>query len=372
MLRFLPIGFALLAAAAFATSDVSAATGDWPQYGFTAHGRRENTQETILTRKTVPHLVQKWTANINLGQSPAAMVVNGIVYASGTTGGLYALDAGTGTQLWKADASSVPAVADGVVYAGSRDGNVYALDAETGAVRWKAPAGVVGPPISVVRGVVYAGTDDGHTVAIDARTGSIKWSNIAAQPPRDVVSAPAVADGVVVARSEGGVLSAFDARTGASLWTTQHPGNDFTSQPVSIKGTVYITDDWYLYAFDTKTGQTRWQTPAGDTRSSSIAMDGGHIYLKEAGGRLETFDATTGQLLSYSQTGRPPMDVTPALANGVLYISGTDNIGPATTAYDAHTGKQLWQDTSTGGTPTIANGMLYVATNGSISAYGLP
>lgn len=299
------------------------------------------------------------------------MVANGIVYASGASGGLYALDARTGTQLWKSGASSVPAVADGVVYAGSRDGNVYALDAETGAVRWKAPAGVVEAPISVVRGVVYAGTDDGHAVAIDARTGSIKWSSWAGSS-RPVVSAPAVADGVAVARSEGGVLSAFDARTGASLWTTQQRGNDFTSQPVSIKGTVYITDDWYLYAFDTKTGQTSWQTPAGDTRSSSIAMDGGHIYLKEAGGRLETFDATTGQLLSFHQTGRPPIDVTPALANGVLYISGMDNIGPATTAYDASTGKQLWQDTSTGGTPTIANGMLYVADRGTLSAYGLP
>src|SRR3569832_441844 len=216
-------------------------------------------------------------------ETPAAMDAHGIVHASGASGGLYAHHARTGTQLWKSGASSVPAVADGVVYAGSRDGNVYALDAETGAVRWKAPAGVVEAPISVVRGVVYAGTDDGHAVAIDARTGSIKWSSWAGSS-RPVVSAPAVADGVAVARSEGGVLSAFDARTGASLWTTQQRGNDFTSQPVSIKGTVYITDDWYLYAFDTKTGQTSWQPPAGDMRSLSFVLVGGLFFFLVVGG----------------------------------------------------------------------------------------
>jgi len=299
----------LAAAMVLTASQASAATGDWPQYGFTAQGHRDNTQETILTRKTVPHLVQKWSANIALAQPSVAVVANGIVYVAGHNGGLYALDAATGAQLWKSGGSSTPAVADGVVYVGSRDGNVYALDAETGAVRWKAPTGIVESPIAVAGPFVYAVATDGHVAAIDAVTGVVKWTT----PPFGSgyrLSGPAVADGVVFVASMQR-LSAFDARTGASLWVRNVGNTSFMSQPVSYKGTIIVSDGFTLYAFDAKTGETRWTSGEGDTRDSSIALAGGHVYLQEADGLLENFDATTGQLVSFTPASncgrtRPP------------------------------------------------------------------
>ena len=122
----------LAAVMILAASEASAATGDWPQYGFTAAGRRENTQETILTRETVPHLVQKWSAQIDVNPYSAPAVANGMVYVA-RSHHLYALDARTGALVWNAKiglrSESSPAVADGVVYVGSLTG-IHAFDAE--------------------------------------------------------------------------------------------------------------------------------------------------------------------------------------------------------------------------------------------------
>jgi hypothetical protein len=67
--------------------------------------------------------------------SPA--VANGVVYFGSDDHHVYALNASTGSKLWRFTTSnkvgSSPAVANGVVYVGSFDNNVYALNANTGA-----------------------------------------------------------------------------------------------------------------------------------------------------------------------------------------------------------------------------------------------
>jgi len=64
-----------------------------------------------------------------------------VIYFGGDDGNVYAVNAVTGSQIWKratnGPAPATPAVADGTVYIGSYDGKFYALDAKTGALRWK-------------------------------------------------------------------------------------------------------------------------------------------------------------------------------------------------------------------------------------------
>ncbi len=329
----------LLAAAAtmLAAPEVCAATGDWPQYGFTAAGRRENTQETMLTRKTVPHLVRKWSAQIEINDS------------------------------------SAPAVANGIVYVGSGDSRLYAFDAETGAVRWATLTGDNGveSPVTVAKGLVYAGSGHGDIFAIGAKTGIVKWAVTAVRAAP--ISAPVVADGIAYFANAAGELSAFDAKTGASLWSQEFSFFGFASAPATYKGSVFVSDGWYLYAFDAKTGQTRWASQDGDARASGIGMAGGHIYVEDSSGLLETYDAATGQL-KWTDTGQPMLASAPALANDVIYIGGKNGNQSALSAYDTRTSKRLWQDQSTSefGTPTVANGMVYVSNGNTFSAYGLP
>jgi outer membrane protein assembly factor BamB len=87
---------------------------------------------------------------------------------------------------------------------------------------------------------------------------------------------------------------------------------------------------------------------------------------------LWNFDALTGKL-NASRTG-VPMDSTPALANGVLYI-GSDEQTNTISAYNAANGKLLWRAPTAGwaqSPPTVANGMLYVGSHNQFTAYGLP
>jgi outer membrane protein assembly factor BamB len=182
MNTLLRISLLTAAAMMLAAPEVCAATGDWPQYGFTAQGRRENTQESILNTKSVARLVRKWSVNIRIAPSLAAAVANGIVYLGSSDHHVYALDAKTGAPVWNAQTGgavlSSPAVVDGVVYVGSDDKHIYAFDAETGATRWTAPTGTYGveAPVAVARGVVYAGTLDHRVLAIDAKTGVVRWT----------------------------------------------------------------------------------------------------------------------------------------------------------------------------------------------------
>jgi outer membrane protein assembly factor BamB len=66
--------------------------------------------------------------------SPA--VSNGVVYVGDGYGVLYAVDALTGTEMWRFKTIgfvySSPTVSNGVVYIGSNDKNLYAIDAVRG------------------------------------------------------------------------------------------------------------------------------------------------------------------------------------------------------------------------------------------------
>lgn len=382
MKKALVSGMALLAAVIFTAGDVSAATGDWPQYGYTAKGDRDNTQETILSRKTVPHLVRKWSANIQAAPFGGPVIANGIVYVASYDGQLYALDAKTGAPVWQVATGgnlySSPSVADGLVYVGSR-GRVRAFDAEAGAQRWSvAINGTVVMPLAVADGVIYGGTDTGFATAIDAKTGVIKWST--QFNPYDTVSTPVVAHGIAYFNSDMNI-NALDTRTGALLWQ-QHLDNEMghPGVPAVYKDLVITRSDSHLSAYDAKTGQLRWWVPT-DSIMGSIALAGGHVFAAESV-YLVSYDAMTGKDQYWNYVGFDTTE-TPALANGVIYLGIVPLGREAATisAFDSDNGKLLWQAPTAGGVsapPTVSNGMLYVSSGGfavggiQFAAYGLP
>ena len=87
------------------------------------------------------------------GQEATPIVVDGVMYTSGTWGFVYAVDAATGKELWKFDPQADPraarnpccdlvnrgvAVWKGKVFVASVDGVLHALDAKTGKQLWSA------------------------------------------------------------------------------------------------------------------------------------------------------------------------------------------------------------------------------------------
>jgi len=106
----------------------------------------------------------------------APAVVNGVVYVGSDDDYVYALNASSGTLLWRYQTGylvdSSPTVVNGVVYVGSYDDYVYALNASTGTLQWRYQTGswVYSSP-AVVNGVVYVGSYDDYVYALNAVVG---------------------------------------------------------------------------------------------------------------------------------------------------------------------------------------------------------
>jgi quinohemoprotein ethanol dehydrogenase len=140
------------------------------------------------------------------GQEATPVVVDGIMYTSGTWGYVYAVDAATGREVWRYDPKSDyfagrnpccdlvnrgVAVWKGKVYVASGDGRLHAIDAANGKKIWEAdtitdhklPYASTGTPQIAGDVVVIgnAGADmgrggvRGYVAAYDLDTGAFKW-----------------------------------------------------------------------------------------------------------------------------------------------------------------------------------------------------
>jgi len=137
------------------------------------------------------------------GMEANPIVVDGVLFTSGTTGRAYALDAVTGEEHWYFDPQSDGqvnrytccdevnrgvAVWDGMVYVASLDGRLFGLDATTGTVLWEVDTFIYkdraytssGAP-EVAGDVVVignAGADydaRGYVSAYDLKSGELRW-----------------------------------------------------------------------------------------------------------------------------------------------------------------------------------------------------
>jgi quinohemoprotein ethanol dehydrogenase len=133
-------------------------------------------------------------------QEGNAVVYKGVMYEVTGLGKVFALDAVTGTVLWKFEPPALGvtpllannrgvALGDGKVYTGALDGIEYALDQRTGAVVWKhayGPGGVASgyfstaPPL-YYNGMIIQGISGGdwgaraYVLALNAKTGREIW-----------------------------------------------------------------------------------------------------------------------------------------------------------------------------------------------------
>jgi alcohol dehydrogenase (cytochrome c) len=174
--------------------------GDWGN-------TRYSTLEQITT-SNVANLKGAWMARLDgsgfdtkFSQQASPVVVDGVMFVPTGQQDIFALDAKTGTQIWKYTSDAEPksaggwnnrgvAVADGKVFAVQKDLRVIALDQKTGERQWMAvmgedvPAGVgayiTSPPV-YFDGLLYvglAGGDGGlrgRIHALDAKTGKELW-----------------------------------------------------------------------------------------------------------------------------------------------------------------------------------------------------
>jgi outer membrane protein assembly factor BamB/serine/threonine protein kinase len=268
------------------------------------------------------------------GESGPA-VVDGTVYV-GSAGGLYALNAANGHVRWSypsGSAESSPVVVDGTVYVVGADGNVHALNAANGHVRWSHSITYAGTGLAVADGLVYVSSigDIGYVYALDAATGHLSWSFKTgdARESVPVVAAGTVYVGCGNGMGSSGTVFALDAATGHRRWsaTTGLAGNvqpPVESSPAVADGTVYVGSDYGdVYALDVATGHLRWSSATEGAVVSSPAVDGGTVYVSSEDHKVYALDTATGHLVWSYPTGNIIV-ASPAVAGGIVYVGSDD------------------------------------------------
>jgi len=229
-------------------SDPSGRPASWPAYGHDHDQTRTNTAERSITAASVAGLTRVWD-------------IGDLVGVTGT-----------------------PVVESGTAYFADWKGVVHAVDAETGAVRWTSEVGgtIVGA-CALDEDGVYVGTGaDVHR--LDRATGERDWTVRTDDHPQAQISAsPIVVDGLV-------------------LQGTASFENMVAKDEYAFRGSIA--------AFDTATGEQRWQfrtTPADDQAGA-----GAGIWSTPA------IDTDRGLL--YVGTGQGLAPPTPPLADSILAI----------------------------------------------------
>lgn len=261
--------------------------------------------------------------------------------------------------------TSSPAVVNGVVYFGTLGGSVYALDAGTGAQVWRfnMPVSNLDAPIAAS---FLASSGAAHSTGLDAQVDNIQplQVNFAAVVP----SSPAVYNGAVYIDDDAGHLYALDAGSGKELWSSTVPG--VTGNPTVLDGTIYLVasnainappyTSTNLYALSPGAGGIVWNSTTPSPLSpyaDEVAVVGGVVYAGSY-----AFDASTGAEIWNSTIGNLE---SPAVVNGTVYACSTDGYGVH--AVRADTGERTWNATTQGGLhlfscshPAVGSGIVYV------------
>jgi eukaryotic-like serine/threonine-protein kinase len=364
---------ALLVAPAGGAASFAAQSGNWVEAGFDAANTLNNPGEVVLTTANVAQLVPSWNLAAAAGGAPT--VVDGHVYVESVSA-VNAFDATTGDPQWSFPITGTAffshvAVAGGVVYALQQTPpTLFAIDAATGTALWKLKvADGCGAPVTVVAGIVYVGScGDSRLTAVDTSTHKVKWSFAA----DGQVGRPAVVGGHVYLASFNGKVYSLDEATGAFQWSVDL-GSVILEDPSVANGIIYIgTKAGIMYALDASNGSEDWHYQTGDTYTTDAAIANGTVYFGAHDTYLYALKAKTGRLRWKFKTGKPII-TNPTIANGVVYLSSYDKF---TYALDAATGAKLWSFLA-GSSPlwniAVSNGSLYCGyATGHLRRFTLP
>jgi len=239
------------------------------------------------------------------GLEATPIVVDGIMYAVGNWGRVYALDAANGTELW--------------TYNPGVDGQWWGR---------YACCDVVNRGLAVAGNRIYVGSLDGYLHALDARTGKLIWKvdTLVSRGPKDfhyfISGAPVLAGKLVVIGNGGsdftgarGFISAFDAGTGAFKWRFFTVPRDPRQGPQEEPHLTAALPTWSSgYDWSSGGGGSAWDGLAYDPQLRLVYAGTAHaspyrIELRPQGGADQLYTdsilaihADTGELAWHYQT----------------------------------------------------------------------
>ncbi len=223
--------------------------GSWLAHGRTYDEQRFSPLDDI-DQNNVGNLglAWHWDTNTTRGLEATPIVVDGVMYTTGSWSVVWAHDAKTGELLWEYD-PMVP-----------REWARYAC------------CDVVNRGVAAWKGRIYSGTLDGRLLALDAATGKVAWEvlTIDKARPYTITGAPRIVDGKVIIGNGGaeygvrGYVTAYDAASGEELWrfytVPGNPEEPFENDAMELAASTWHGGEW-------------WKVGGGGTVWDSMAYD---------------------------------------------------------------------------------------------------
>ena len=278
------------------------ATADYPEQWLT-HGLNYSEDRfsplNEITKENAHQLGLAWVTDLGSkrGLEATPLIANGVMYLSGAWSTVYALDAGTGKELWKYD-PKVP-----------------------GAQAEKLCCDVVNRGVALYKGKVIVGTLDGRLIALNAGDGSLAWSvqTTDTTKPYSITGAPRIVEGKIIIGNGGaefgvrGFISAYDPENGKLVWrfytVPGDPSKPFENKAMETAAQTW-SGDWYKYGG----GGTAWDAMAYDPELKLLYVGtgngspwdrkyrsngvGDNLYLSS----ILALNPSNGELVWYYQT----------------------------------------------------------------------
>jgi alcohol dehydrogenase (cytochrome c) len=294
----------------------------WPTYNGETGGNRFTTL-TQISKKNIARLAPKWIFPVpNAGRLQLTpVVVDGIMYVTAPNQ-CFALDAGTGRQIWH---FKIPQQAGMTTGAGSNRG-----------------VGVAGDR-------VFMETDRAHIIALNRFTGELLWDSEIADWRQNyfATSAPLPAGNLVIAGVGGGehgangLLAAFDQTTGKEVWRFNtvpkrgEPGFDSWQGREPAHGGA---PTWFTGSYDHELDTIYWPTGNPSEEYNGDLRKGDNLYsdcilarVRKSGKLKWHYQFTPHDLWDWDSTetsivanveweGRPRKLLLHADRNGFFYV----------------------------------------------------
>jgi len=275
-------------------------TGNWLSYGRTYSEQRYSPLDQV-NEKTVAGLKADWALELPTDRTLLAtpIVVDGVMFISGSYSVVRAVDAKSGKVLWTYDPKTLEV-------AGDRQRIFW--DSNRGVAFWK--------------GKVFVATGDGRLNAIDAKTGKEVWSAVTIDPklPMYINGAPRVFRDKVIIGNGGtevganrGYVTAYDTETGKQAWrfyiVPGNPADGFEDETQAMAAKTW-TGEWWKhggggnawngFTYDPEFNRIYIGTGNGSPWNRKVRSPGGgdNLFLCS----IVALDADTGKYVWHYQT----------------------------------------------------------------------
>ncbi len=282
-----------------------------------------------------------WKMDLDIELSGGPAVGEGVVAVVSADGFAIALDAASGTELWRefvgGETLARPLIKGDSIIVQTIDSRLVCLARFDGRMRWEIEQSV---PLLTMRGasspmsvgaLVVAGFDNGRIVAVNIETGDIEWDSMLALPTgrsdldrlSDVDGSISVVDQDIYAAGYQGRLASIAAESGQILWSRE------MSTYVGVAAdwnSVYTTlDSGELVAMSRVGGVEAWRNDDLLRRDPTLPVPfHTAVVAGDFEGYLHFFSSIDGKAVARTRQGTMAISSAPLVIANRLYVQSDD------------------------------------------------